>query len=220
MKKFTFIAIAALLIGAGSAHAAGLAVNGAAALQGSYGLEIVMDGTNAKAYVEDQTPADESIYRISFLINMNDLVMAGPTAVTNQHAIIDTTTTGGDIGLRLVLQDKKKLSRWQIKAKAGVSISTNPTKTTRKTSPVELEPTGAAPTTHQIDIEWQEGSAPDVRDGFIRIRVDGGAWSSNTLENFDFGIDKTKFGGINGVDTTSTGSFYLDDFQSFRSLAP
>ncbi len=213
------IAIITMSLGAGAATHD---VNGSAALEGSFGFEIIMDGTSAKAFVEDQTPDNEAVYRVSFLINNNTLVMDGPTAVANQHAIIDTTATtvdGNKIGLRLVLQDKKKLDRWQIKAKAGVTIAANPTKTTRKTAPVVVEMTADAPIDHQVDIEWQAASAAGVRDGFIRIRVDGGAWSSNTLENYGYGIETTKFGGINGVDATSTGSFYLDSFESYRTLS-
>jgi len=96
--------------------------------------------------------------------------------------------------------DKKKTGNYQVKAKAGVYISTRPDKIDRKTPPVILQAVADPPATHLVEVEWQTASALDVRDGILRIRVDDGAWSSDTVENYDFGMDLIKFGAINGGD--------------------
>jgi len=198
-----------------------MAVNGAAALEGNCGLEVIFDGSTTKRYVMDETPDGENTYRISFLINTNTLSMNGPRAIQNNHNMIASeavTPYGGKIGIQVVFMDKKKHGNYQVKVKAGVYISTNLSKISRKTGPVILQAVADPATTHLVEVEWQTASALDVRDGILRIRVDGGPWSSNTIENYDFGMDLIRFGAVNGIDATTTGSMYLDDFQSFRTL--
>ncbi|MCP4903178.1 MAG: hypothetical protein GY906_39960 [bacterium] len=199
-----------------------LEVNDTAALEGDCGLEVIMNGASTKRFVQDDTPDAEHVYRVSFLIHPNDIDfdLTG-TAIQAQHNILDATAStpnGNNIGVRLTFQHKKSASRYQVKAKAGVYIAGNPSKVTRKTSPAVMQLVADPAAMHLVELEWQAASADGVRDGLLRVRVDGGAWSSNTLDNFDFGIDTVKFGAVNGIDTGTTGSYFLDDFQSFRTL--
>ncbi len=57
---------------ASTAGAASLGVETYAALNGTnYGLEITFDGTTAAAFVKDDTPAGETVYRAQFWFDVN-----------------------------------------------------------------------------------------------------------------------------------------------------
>lgn len=76
MKKLTYFALfAAALLFASTAGADSLDVNGTAALGGSFGLELLHDNTSP-AYVQDDSPNGEQFYRFEFLYNPNFI---GPT---------------------------------------------------------------------------------------------------------------------------------------------
>lgn len=70
MKKgMTLIAIVAALALAGSAAADSLAVNATAAMGGTnFGLQVSHDNSS-RAYVQDNSPTGETVYRASFLFN-------------------------------------------------------------------------------------------------------------------------------------------------------
>ncbi len=199
-----------------------LAVNGDAALEGNCGLEVSFNGTTTKHYVQDDTPNAENVYRVSFLFNPNDVAFNGSTALANQHHIIDVGAVGPDgneIGFQVLLHNQKTADVLRLKTNGGVDIADDPLRAARKPKPhIVLQSASAPPQTHLIEVEWYSASAPGVRDGLVRIRANGGPWSSVALENYGFGIEVARFGAINGIDATTTGSYFLDDFQSFRTL--
>lgn len=63
------LTVAAFGLAAG-VQAATLNVNAGAALEGSFGLEIIMDGTTTGSYVADDSPNNETTYRAVFLIDL------------------------------------------------------------------------------------------------------------------------------------------------------
>jgi hypothetical protein len=70
MKRLATLAVLILsgTVMTGISGAATIEVNGTAAMEGSYGLEVVSDGVdNSSAYVQDDSPNQESTYRASFL---------------------------------------------------------------------------------------------------------------------------------------------------------
>ncbi|MGB5390981.1 MAG: hypothetical protein WBP10_12450, partial [Thermoanaerobaculia bacterium] len=72
--KSRIIAITAVmvLVIAGAGLADTLEVIGAAAMEGSFGLRVNHDNTST-AYVQDNSPNEESIYRYEFLFNPNNI---------------------------------------------------------------------------------------------------------------------------------------------------
>ena len=72
-----------------------------------------------------------------------------------------------------------------------------------------------------LTIEWAAAGGPGANDGLVRLTRKGVAPKENTgLDNDEHYIDATRFGLVRNVDASTTGSFYLDDFSSFRTLAP
>ncbi len=66
-----FLVIVGIGVLASTAGAASLDVNAGAALNGTnYGL-VIMDGTTTAAFVKDDTPAGETVYRVQFWFDVN-----------------------------------------------------------------------------------------------------------------------------------------------------
>ncbi len=77
MKRNVMMVIVGLALIAGPAMADTLTVNGTAAMNGTtYGLEVVHDNSSV-AYVQDDTPAGESIYRFEYLFEPNNIAGTG-----------------------------------------------------------------------------------------------------------------------------------------------
>lgn len=73
--------------------------------------------------------------------------------------------------------------------------------------------------TSRVELEWQ--AAADGNDGLVRLRVNRNIVAQETeLDTPDFAVDRIRIGMIGRIPTGATGSFYLDDFASFRTLAP
>jgi hypothetical protein len=196
-----------------------LEVNEDAALEGECGLEVLTDGTTVNRWVMDESPTNETTYRASFLINMNDFAFNGATSATNKHILFANTARNGaganEAAVRLFL--KERGSRFVVSASAQNTAGDR----SRHTPNVTLEAYVDCCTTHQIEVEWQQASGPGIGDGIIRVRVDGGPWAQRTtVKNTGQEIYNARLGAFTAIDSESTGSYYLDDFQSFRTLAP
>lgn len=74
-----------------------------------------------------------------------------------------------------------------------------------------------------IEIEWTASSAMGMNDGLIRATKGGTNVKSANHDKFlsgTDGVDETRFGFVKRGDPTIVGSYFLDDFASFRTLAP
>lgn len=71
----------------------------------------------------------------------------------------------------------------------------------------------------RVQLEW--AAAADDNDGLVRLKVNRNIVAQDTeLDNSTLGVDRIRFGLIGRVPAAASGSFYLDDFASFRTLAP
>ena len=58
-------------------------------------------------------------------------------------------------------------------------------------------------------------------DGSVRLFKNGRfETQDSSLNNYDYAVDKARFGATNVAGATTSGSYYLDEFSSFRTLAP
>jgi len=191
-------------------------------MEGECSLKVIMDGTTIKRFVQDDTPDGESIFRVSFIINPNDLMFYG-VGDERLHNILEAKGLDGDgverVAFRVLFIHKKGIYYVKLKGQADrpdvVGINGQ-----RKTANAFLQLDTDPAASHNVDVEWQAASADGVRDGILRLRADGGAWQSNTLETYGFGVDVARFGAVTAIKATTTGSYYLDDFQSYRTLSP
>jgi len=203
-----------VLIGVGllvsTAGAATLAVNGTAAMNGTnYGMEVTMDGTTTNAFVKDETPDGETVYRAQFWFDVNtwdgidtDWVFISRTA--------DETLWYAPYQVLMV----KKMGLWRIWLRAQ-----NNTGVVRFTNRINLQPGSPS----LLQIEWQQGDTPGALSGDVTLTViDGyavGSSVSTGLNNSTIVVDSVTMGAMQPK-ATQTGSLYFDEFESYRTLAP
>ncbi len=201
----TMVGLAILLGASGALGANDLAVTTDAAIAGNYGLEVLADGSPNATFVADQTPADETVYRFSFRIAHNNLSMAGDTG----HAISMARMGGAGNVIRLFMRrqgDAYKIRcRWKRDA-GGTGFCGQFT---------------FAPVNTRLTLEWQQATGDQSHDGIIRLYKGDTLKAERTnLSNATFAIDTMRLGLPQGASPTTSGSFYIDDFLSFRTLAP
>lgn len=225
-----FVVTAVMLLGVGAAYGANsLDVNGTAAQDGSYGLEVLMDGSTNVANVQDNTPDSETTYRASFWVHRNDLVM---------------DSCGGTCSTRFVMflgrQEDPNLTVFRIiYARLAVDGAAGPRYAIRfgvRNDNGDFVYVGASilaatvPRKH-VTVEWQQGSAPFANDGIARLYTSNDGGTPNlqaertTLMNGTMDVDHVRLGATSGLsdqpsDPNTTGSFFIDTFESYRTLLP
>lgn len=219
MKKVLFVVCMAALLAGSNGMAASLDVNANAALTGNFGLEVIMDGVADSAFVRDNTPDNETIYRATWQIDWNTLNFATTSGAGSTHAIFkgwDNDQPAGVqrqhlvVGLRYNLAGERRLWAKATDANTGAGHYTE-----------WGLPAGAAGYPAQILVEFDQGN-----DTLNLCRQNAFAGSQmvcspiTTAEMGSHNIDSAQFGAAGGSDTGTTGSYYLDTFESYRTLAP
>jgi RHS repeat-associated protein len=178
-----------------------LSASAAAAYQGAYGLQALIDDTvNIK--LVDASPADETHYRARFYLHPNSLVMASGSA----HYIFDGVELGsGDSIIRLELayqngayklRPRTEKDDWDYVLGSMTPISNE---------------------WHAVEIEWKAASAPGTNDGFLSLWIDGNLIETlSGLDNDTKRLDQARLGVTAGVDSTTSGSMLFDFFESRR----
>ncbi len=70
---------------------------------------------------------------------------------------------------------------------------------------------------HVIELQWQAATAPGANNGAIAFWVDGVQRGSvGGLDNDTRRIELVRLGAASGVDAGTTGTYYLDVFESRR----
>ena len=238
MKKswIIFAALAMLFMAAG-ASADSLQVNNTAAMGGTgtacggsnCGLEVLHDNTSA-AYVQDNTPTDESVYRGSFLFNPNNIspetgnfrqvLFSG--VGTNPNPGNFSCPAGANINVFRIWGyftggsgQIYNVQMWGAGNQCG----------NRGTSRISISKDQPV----RICWEWTTGSA---NTGTIALATTAiadpcptsgdGAWVTNTLSNQNTDLDLVRLGtpATNNFGVGENGSMYYDEFESFRTLSP
>jgi len=236
--RILLAATVVLLCCAGAAWANNtVAVNGAAALQGSFGMQLSLDGSTNAAYVQDNSPNSETTYHAEFRVRRNhggaipDLFMdncsgscstrfvqflmrqEGPPAVTVGRLILS----------RLAADDGGGNPRYSLRY--GVRQDDG---SFRYIGGFIIPP--SATLGGKLMIDWKRATGASANDGYAALYsvnlVNGNIvliGSRNDLDNFDVDVDFVQFGAASGLndqpsDPNTTGSIALDDFISTRTL--
>jgi hypothetical protein len=205
--QLVLVAAAALVLSAATANAASIAVNNAAAMNGTnFGMEVTLNDT-APAYVLDSTPNAETTYRGSFWLDPNTWDTQG---IRNSHVIFSGNGQGGVAVLRVYMlfnpagATARRVRIWCKEDNGVFAKSTN----------ITLGPIGAEPP-RKLDFEMITGPGT----GSCTLTRSGGSAPSVSLTNLDndtWDIRTGRLGAITSVDAVSSGSYYLDEFESFR----
>ena len=179
-----------------------LAVDPAAAIIGSLGMQSVIDDNNA-IYVTDWSPSEESHYFSRFYFDPNSIMMGDGDShsifsardrLDYTFATIEFRFSAGDYQVRAVLTTSG--GSWST---PWVTITDGP---------------------HALEIEWKAATGPSTLDGGLWFWIDGMQQGNITGKfNPNDRIDYILFGSLSGIDTTTRGTYYFDGFASKRETS-
>lgn len=182
-----------------------LEVNAAAAMGGSdFGLEVAGGG---RAWVESRHPDREREVFVSFFFDPNNWEMLARGRVD----VLRFTAQGRRHHLRLVLQ---RGATGQLRL--GLFVRGNRGR---------YQAIGGGPVIagqeNLIEVAWQAASSRNGQDGSATLWINGELEASEpSLANGRLDVRSIQMGLVGGNTHATRGSFFLDDYSSFRTLAP
>mgnify|MGYP003574085072 CR=1 FL=1 len=200
------------VFGASSVMAANTVdVNMGAAIDGTYGLEVGVDGSPNVAFVQDDSPAGETVYRAQFWVDRNTPTIANRDAYNIFKGVMDTGNK------KNILIKLKRGKDGNFYVYAFCQTDSNTWTWADKGMQFKDKATG-------VMIEWQASSAPGADDGFLRMYkvtlTDTVLKGSRTgIDNDTKVVDAARLG-LTSAPPAGTASLYFDSFESYRTLAP
>jgi hypothetical protein len=157
--------------------------------------------TNNPAYVRDDTPSVETHYHARFYFNPNSISIGR----NDSHAILNAYNTSDAAVITIQL----RFSGNAYQVRAGLLNDRN--KWTY-TSWVALTSDWQS-----IEFDWLASTAPNANNGSLTLSVNGAQVASITgTDNDTLSIEWVGLGAVDGIDTTTRGTYYFDAFESYR----
>lgn len=182
------------------------------AAEGTYGFRVTMAG-QAPGYVQDNSPASESVYRARFWFMPRQDV-----ADAQGLSIFEAYDSGGTPILRLYFICESRPSGGCARRVRGLTRNdANTWVSTSKVNIGSLDP-------WLLEIEVTASSGPANDDGCVKLRrLDGTnpavrEVSFCGIDNDTKRIETARMGGVNNIDPVSDGNMFFDSFSSFRSV--
>jgi N-acetylneuraminic acid mutarotase len=186
-----------------------LSVSSSSALAGNFGLQAVITSTTAM-YVTDDTPSAEPRYRARFYFDPNSLAMTSGNAHYVLYGYNGTSTVAFRVELQCAGGACPVSGSYQIRA--GLIGDTS---TTVFTSTAWIPLTDAP---HVLELDWRAASAAGANNGGLTLWSDGVERASLAgIDNDTRRIDRARLGPVAGLDAGTTGTYYLDAFESRRT---
>ena len=173
---------------------------GIPAASGNQGLSVTGTGTH---YVTDNTPVGETGYHARFQLSPNTFTSGTATAVTvfsarsnlADVATVDYRKNGGNNQVRVVM------------ARSGAAAVQGAWQT-------------LATGSHEIRIDWVSGPATGTAAGSLKLSIDSTAKQTLTGNTSTLRVESARLGLVAGTNNTSTGTAYIDSFESTRNTLP
>ena len=195
------IALAACLVVTPLARAGSLDPTATAKYVGSYGLEVVVDGTSP-AYVEDDSPTAEPAYSVRFYVRLTDLDMANG----DEFELFTAATAAESPVLRLSIFHDGSAPRLRVSA-----LSDGGAETSVVAEALLVDGWRA------VALDWRASSAAGANDGRLDLWIDGVAQTGLAgLDSDTLRVDHVRWGAVGGIDAGTEGSLQLDEFESRR----
>jgi len=177
-----------------------LSVSPVSALNGSYGVQAVINDNNA-IYLTDNTPNAEPHYRARFYFDPNSIVMAD----RDSHYLF-YGYAGATPALRVELRNSK--GNYQLRAAAR-----NDSNGWANSAWTNI---GDIP--HFIELDWRAASIAGANDGTLAFWIDGvQVGSLSGIDSDTRRIDTIQIGAVAEIDAGTRGTYYFDAFESRRA---
>ena len=178
-----------------------LSVSPAAALNGSSGLQVVINDNNS-IYVTDNTPNLEPRYRTRFYFDPNSIGMADRDSHYLLYGDTDTATP--------VLRVEFRYSKGNYQLRAAARNDSNGWTNSAWTN------IGDAP--HSLELDWRAASIAGASDGSLAFWIDGVQVANlSGIANGTRRIDIVQIGAVAEIDAGTRGTYYFDAFESRRA---
>lgn len=178
--------------------------NGFSVASGANFTATLDQGLTGRAYVQDNSPSGEKLYRVRFYVDPSSLDPGSGDGFEHFTAYSGAGTWEFD----LQLEDSGANIALVVTARDGGGTAT-------------ATADSAVPTTYfAIEFEWKASDA-GMSNGYLDVWIDDAAVSGlSSLDNETRQIDMVRWGVVDGVTTASTGTMNLDEFVSQRSSTP
>jgi len=227
MSKIKILGIVAmsLLVG-GAAYGASCDVTAAAAMGpdnggtacggGNCGYECTLDGNTSPAFVQDDSPQDETVYRACFRYDPSNL---DPFAGSPGMIYIPIRATHQDsfkANFQIILTQKVNLNRLSIRSvtNSGAVRFSN-----------RINASGA----NRYCVTSTVSDTPGVANGNVMMQVTDGPQAGQCVSTTDFspGLNNSQVpvqnllaGAVGNINPGISGPAYFDEFESYRTLGP
>jgi hypothetical protein len=177
--------------------------NGFSVASGGNFTAAIDQGLTGRAYVQDNSPSGEKLYRVRFYVDPSSLNPGSGDGF--EHFTAYSSAGAWEFDLRL--EDSGANVALVVTARDG-----GDTATTTADS--------AVPSTYfAIEFEWK-ASDSGMSNGYLDVWIDDVSVSGlSSLDNETRQIDMVRWGVVDGVTFASTGTMNLDEFVSQRSSA-
>jgi hypothetical protein len=177
-----------------------LSVGAAAAMQGSQGMQALIDDMNT-IYLTDDTPAAEPRYRARFYFDPNSISM-----ISGDTHFICIGYNGTSTALVRV-QFRRSSGVYQVRAQVINDASTW----------VSTAWFTISDGPHPLEIDWRAATSAGANNGGVTLWIDGVQQAAiSTVDNDTRKIDSVRLGAITGIDAGTLGTYYFDAFESRR----
>ncbi|MDQ3006221.1 MAG: hypothetical protein M3R47_12680, partial [Chloroflexota bacterium] len=176
-----------------------LSFSPAAALVGGLGLQAVVDDSNS-LYVADDRPNSELRYRARVHFDPNSMAMGNGEAFNIFHGFVGTNTPV--MRVEFAISSNIYVLRGSVLDDSGAWVRTN------------WFPISDAP--HSIEVDWRAKTSA-ANNGGLTLWIDGAQQVDLTgVDNDTRRIDLVRLGAVGGIDSGTSGTFFLDTFESRR----
>jgi hypothetical protein len=209
-----FVALSLLLTGSAFAQSS-LDVNATAAMNGtSFGLEVILNNSTDLAYTQDNSPTDDTVYRASFWFDANSIAM--PTATRFPIFLGRDDSLGNRLRLQMQYHGPSDNYRLRLQGRNFAGDFVNALSTVNNAQWLAIGAPGNGPV--QVTLEAVFAGAGGAS---LCLQANGLTHDKTGFGNGNQGaIDNIRFGATRSIAATFNGSFYLDEFESFRTLSP
>jgi hypothetical protein len=176
--------------------------NGFSVASGANFTAAVDQGLTGRAYVQDNSPSAEKLYRARFYLDPTNLTPGSGDTFDHFTAYANS----GAVQFQLRLLENGSNIDLVVNARDGGAYSSITAESSLPSSYIAVE------------FEWKASDA-GMSNGHLDVWVDGSPAAAGlaSLDNENGQIDYVRWGAVDGVDNTTSGTMDLDDFVSQRS---